>query len=123
MIDAELLLGWPFPFTEHTFTAKDAMLYLLSQPFWKSGEGIGKVLEFAGSGVEGMGLDERATLTNMAVEAGGFTGIIAADEVIVDFLNGKLEEDYLLDALIGDTRAYAKRQLTWFRNQAEVREL
>jgi 3-isopropylmalate/(R)-2-methylmalate dehydratase large subunit len=67
-------------------TAKDVMLYLLSQPFWKSGEGIGKVLEFAGEGVRAMGLDERATLTNMAVEAGGFTGIIEADEVVVDYL-------------------------------------
>jgi 3-isopropylmalate/(R)-2-methylmalate dehydratase large subunit len=67
-------------------TAKDVMLYLLAQPFWRSGEGIGKVLEFAGEGVRAMGLDERATLTNMAVEAGGFTGIIEADEVIVDYL-------------------------------------
>ncbi|MCC6556510.1 MAG: 3-isopropylmalate dehydratase [Polyangiaceae bacterium] len=67
-------------------TAKDVMLHLLSQPFWKSGEGIGKVLEFSGEGVRAMGLDERATLTNMAVEAGGFTGIIEADEVIVRYL-------------------------------------
>src|SRR6185503_19684472 len=58
----------------------------LAQPFWKSGEGIGKVLEFAGEGVRAMSLDERATLTNMAVEAGGFTGIIEADEVVVDYL-------------------------------------
>ena len=67
-------------------TAKDVMLHLLSQPFWKGGDGIGKVLEFAGEGVRAMGIDERATLTNMAVEAGGFTGIIEADEVIVDYL-------------------------------------
>ena len=67
-------------------TAKDVMLYLLSQPFWKSGDGIGKVLEFAGEGVRAMPLDERATLTNMAVEAGGFTGIVEADEVIVDYM-------------------------------------
>jgi 3-isopropylmalate/(R)-2-methylmalate dehydratase large subunit len=33
-----------------------------------------------------MTLDERATLTNMAVEAGGFTGIIEADDVVVDYL-------------------------------------
>ncbi|MGK4008798.1 aconitase family protein [Sorangium sp. So ce1036] len=67
-------------------TAKDVMLSLLSQPFWKTGQGIGKVLEFAGEGVRAMGLDERATLTNMAVEAGGFTGIIEADEEIVRYL-------------------------------------
>ncbi|MCA9585681.1 MAG: 3-isopropylmalate dehydratase [Myxococcales bacterium] len=66
--------------------AKDVMLHILSQPFFKSGQGIGKVLEFAGDGVRGMPLDERATLTNMAVEAGGFTGIIEADEVVVDYL-------------------------------------
>jgi 3-isopropylmalate/(R)-2-methylmalate dehydratase large subunit len=67
-------------------TAKDVMLHILSQPFFKTGQGIGKVLEFAGDGVRAMGIDERATLTNMAVEAGGFTGIIEADEVVVDYL-------------------------------------
>ncbi|HVJ91329.1 MAG TPA: aconitase family protein [Labilithrix sp.] len=66
--------------------AKDVMLHILSQPFFKTGQGIGKVLEFAGDGVRAMSLDERATLTNMAVEAGGFTGIIEADEVVVDYL-------------------------------------
>ena len=66
--------------------AKDVMLHILSSEFFKSGKGIGKVLEFAGDGIAHMALDERATLTNMAVEAGGFTGIIEADEVIVDYL-------------------------------------
>ncbi len=66
--------------------AKDVMLHILSLPFFKSGDGIGKVLEFAGDGIAALPLDERATLTNMAVEAGGFTGIIEADEVVVDYL-------------------------------------
>jgi 3-isopropylmalate/(R)-2-methylmalate dehydratase large subunit len=66
--------------------AKDVMLHILSLPFFRSGEGIGKVLEFAGSGVASLSLDERATLTNMAVEAGGFTGIIEADEAVVAFV-------------------------------------
>ncbi len=67
--------------------AKDLMLHLLADPFFKTGAGIGKVLEFAGPGVMALPLDERATLTNMAVEAGGFTGIIEADEVVVDYIN------------------------------------
>ena len=67
-------------------TAKDVMLHLLSQPFWRSGDGIGKVLEFAGPGLVEMPLDERSTLTSMAVEAGGFTGIIEADETVVEYL-------------------------------------
>jgi 3-isopropylmalate/(R)-2-methylmalate dehydratase large subunit len=66
--------------------AKDVMLHVLSSPFFKSGAGIGKVLEFGGEGVRSLPLDERATLTNMAVEAGGFTGIIEADEVVVAYL-------------------------------------
>lgn len=66
--------------------AKDVMLHILATPFFKTGEGIGKVMEFTGSGVTAMSLDERATLTNMAVEAGGFTGIIEADDVVVDYL-------------------------------------
>lgn len=67
--------------------AKDVMLHLLSDEFFKSGDGIGKVLEFAGAGTMALSLDERATLTNMAVEAGGFTGIIEADEVVVEQLH------------------------------------
>jgi 3-isopropylmalate/(R)-2-methylmalate dehydratase large subunit len=66
--------------------AKDVMLHLLSLPFWRSGRGIGKVLEFTGDGTFALPLDERATLTNMAVEAGGFTGIIEADEEVVSYL-------------------------------------
>ncbi len=66
--------------------AKDVMLHILSLPFFRTSNGIGKVLEFAGEGIRALPLDERATLTNMAVEAGGFTGIIEADDLIVDYL-------------------------------------
>jgi 3-isopropylmalate/(R)-2-methylmalate dehydratase large subunit len=77
-----VLEGTPAPGT----CAKDVMLHILSWPFFRSGDGIGKVLEFSGPGALALPLDERATLTNMAVEAGGFTGIIEADEVVVDYL-------------------------------------
>jgi len=66
--------------------AKDVMLHILAQDFWRGGGGIGKVLEFTGDGVYALPMDERATLTNMAVEAGGFTGIIAPDDVCVQRL-------------------------------------
>jgi len=80
---ARFILGGKLP---AGVTAKDVMLHILSLPFFKTGQGIGKVLEFAGEGIRAMGLDERATLTNMAVEAGSFTGIIEADDVVVDYL-------------------------------------
>lgn len=70
-------------------SAKDVMLHLLSQAFFKEGKGIGKVLEFCGPGAAGLSLDERATLSNMSVEAGGFTGIQEADDVVIDYLVAK----------------------------------
>lgn len=67
-------------------TAKDIILYIMAQPYIKEGHGIGKVLEFAGEGLLHLNMDERATLTNMAVEAGATTGIIEADEVTAQYL-------------------------------------
>ena len=58
--------------------AKDVMLHILSQPFFKSGQGIGKVLEFAGEGVRALGLDERATLTNMPVKPPASTAMLVS---------------------------------------------
>lgn len=67
-------------------SAKDVMLKILSSDYMKQGKGIGQVLEFAGDGLKDWSIDERATLTNMAVEAGGFTGIIEPDEVTLEYL-------------------------------------
>ncbi len=67
-------------------SAKDVMLVILATDYMKQGKGIGQVLEFAGAGLKDWPIDERATLTNMAVEAGGFTGIIEPDEVVVEYL-------------------------------------
>ena len=66
--------------------AKDVMLYILASEYMKSSQGIGKVLEFAGEDLKNWPMDERATLTNMAVEAGGTTGIIEPDEVTLDYI-------------------------------------
>ena len=66
--------------------AKDVMLFILASEYMKSSKGIGKVLEFAGDDLKNWSMDERATLTNMAVEAGGTTGIIEPDEVTLDYI-------------------------------------
>jgi 3-isopropylmalate/(R)-2-methylmalate dehydratase large subunit len=62
------------------------MLQLLAQPFFRNGGAIGKVLEFSGDGLFGFGLDERATLANMSVEAGAFTGIIEPHDDVLTAL-------------------------------------
>ncbi|MFO1218119.1 MAG: aconitase family protein [Burkholderiaceae bacterium] len=67
-------------------TAKDVVLHLLALPAIRAGAGVGRVFEFTGPMVRGMSIDERATLTNMVAELGGFTGIVAPDAQTVAFL-------------------------------------
>lgn len=69
--------------------AKDLILELLRHPTVKSGEAIGRIIEFTGEAVEALSIDERATLTNMAAEVGGFTGVIAPDEKAVAWIAGR----------------------------------
>jgi 3-isopropylmalate/(R)-2-methylmalate dehydratase large subunit len=66
--------------------AKDFILKILSLDYVRSGKALAKVMEYAGEAVEALSVDERATMTNMAAEIGGFTGIVAPDEKVVEFL-------------------------------------
>ncbi|HEX8291250.1 MAG TPA: aconitase family protein [Pyrinomonadaceae bacterium] len=89
-------------------SAKDVMLVILATDYMKEGKGIGQVLEFAGEGLGDWNIDERATLTNMAVEAGGFTGIIEPDEVTLEYLKrmrGLPEEEIRKGFLRSDPEA------------------
>jgi 3-isopropylmalate/(R)-2-methylmalate dehydratase large subunit len=67
-------------------TAKDFILKILSLDYVRSGKALAKVMEYAGEAVEALSVDERATMTNMAAEIGGFTGIVVPDEKVVEFL-------------------------------------
>jgi len=67
-------------------TAKDFILKILSLDYVRSGKALAKVMEYAGGAIEELSVDERATMTNMAAEIGGFTGIVAPDQKAVDFL-------------------------------------
>jgi len=67
-------------------TAKDFILKILSLDYVRSGKALAKVMEYSGEAIEDLSVDERATMTNMAAEIGGFTGIVAPDNKAVDFL-------------------------------------
>jgi 3-isopropylmalate/(R)-2-methylmalate dehydratase large subunit len=79
-------------------TAKDIVLHLLAEPAIRSGAGVGKVFEFAGSAIAELTTDERATLTNMTAELGGFTGIVTPDAETVRFLRGRRGMDFRLES-------------------------
>jgi len=67
-------------------TAKDFMLEILRHPYIKSGQAIGKLVEYCGEAVESLSVDERATMTNMTAEVGGFTGYVVPDGKTVEYL-------------------------------------
>lgn len=77
--------------------AKDVVLHLLRLPYVREGRALGQVFEYQGEVVEAMSIDERATLTNMVAEIGGFTGIVAPDDKTRDFLRERRGLDLPLD--------------------------
>ncbi|HVM94543.1 MAG TPA: aconitase family protein [Terriglobales bacterium] len=95
-------------------TAKDFILKILSLDYVRSGQALAKVMEYAGEAVEALSVDERATMTNMAAEIGGFTGIVAPDEKVVEFLMDRrgmprAEAERMIAGLQSDSDAtYAK---------------
>src|SRR5256714_562143 len=54
-------------------TAKDFILRLLSMEYIRTGKALAKVMEYSGEAIEELSVDERATMTNMAAEIGGFS--------------------------------------------------
>jgi 3-isopropylmalate/(R)-2-methylmalate dehydratase large subunit len=89
-------------------TAKDVMLHVFRLPELREGVAVGRVLEFGGDGIAALVLDELATLCNMAVEAGAFTGIVELDDVRLSelaALRGRPVETLRARAVRADARA------------------
>ncbi len=78
-------------------SAKDLVLHLLALPAMKSGAGVGRVFEFGGSAIRALATDERATLTNMTAELGGFTGIVEPDDETVRYLRERRGIDFTVE--------------------------
>ncbi len=68
-------------------TAKDMILHLIA--VYSAAGGSGYAVEFAGPVVEDLEVEARLTLCNMAVEFSAFTGIIAPDEKVFNYLKGR----------------------------------
>src|SRR6266581_3693304 len=90
--------------------AKDFILKILSLEYVRSGKALAKVIEYSGEAIEGLSVDERATMTNMAAEIGGFTGIVAPDKKAVEFLverrgMNRQKAEAMLDGLYSDPNA------------------
>jgi len=79
-------------------SAKDIILFILGK--LGCGGATSKVMEFRGSIIQQLPLDERLTLANMAIECGAMCGLIAADEVTNDYVTSRTSigfEDAIAD--------------------------
>ena len=73
-------------------TAKDLILQVLGAI--TTDGGTYRSLEFDGEAVFGLQMDERMTLTNMAIEAGAMNGIIKADDVTEKYVKERTNKSY-----------------------------
>src|ERR1700710_160803 len=68
-------------------TAKDLILGTIGQ--MGTGGAAGHAVEFAGPVIEALSMEVRLTICNMTIEGGGRAGMIAPDEVTVEWLRGR----------------------------------
>jgi len=68
-------------------TGKDVALYIIG--IIGTAGGTGFAIEFAGSAIRQLSMEGRMTLCNMAIEAGARCGMVAADEITLDYVKGR----------------------------------
>lgn len=73
-------------------TAKDLILHILGDI--TTDGATYRAMEFDGEAVFDLSMNERMTLTNMAIEAGGMNGIIAVDKVTEQYVKKRTDKEY-----------------------------
>lgn len=74
--------------------SKDIILYIISK--------IGvdgaryKAMEYRGDGLKSLTMEARFTITNMAIEAGGKSGIMPADEIAEEYVKARTNDPYTI---------------------------
>ena len=68
-------------------SAKDIILALIGKIGVDGG--VGHVLEYRGSTIRGLNMEQRMTICNMTIEAGARAGMIAPDDTTFEFLAGR----------------------------------
>jgi 3-isopropylmalate/(R)-2-methylmalate dehydratase large subunit len=67
--------------------AKDLILYVIGQ--LTTAGGTGYCIEYTGSAIRALSMEERMTVSNMTIEAGARSGLIAPDETTFEYLRGR----------------------------------
>jgi len=69
-------------------SGKDVILHLIGR-IGVDGA-LYKSIEFTGEGVSSLSMDDRFTISNMAIQAGGKNGIFPVDEKTMEYINGRV---------------------------------
>jgi 3-isopropylmalate/(R)-2-methylmalate dehydratase large subunit len=67
--------------------AKDIILAVIAKI--GVGGGVGSVLEYTGSAIRGLNMEGRMTVCNMSIEGGAKAGLIAPDDLTIEYLAGR----------------------------------
>jgi 3-isopropylmalate/(R)-2-methylmalate dehydratase large subunit len=68
-------------------TAKDIVLAIIGKIGTAGGTGC--AIEFAGSAIRALSMEGRMTVCNMAIEAGARAGMVAVDDVTINYVKGR----------------------------------
>ena len=68
-------------------TAKDIVLDVIGKIGTAGGTGF--AIEFAGSAIRSLSMEGRMTVCNMAIEAGARSGMVAVDDITINYLKGR----------------------------------
>ncbi|MFN2460973.1 MAG: homoaconitate hydratase family protein [Candidatus Velthaea sp.] len=109
-------------------TAKDLALAVIANIGFRGGTGY--VLEYTGSAIRALTMEQRMTLCNMAIEAGATTGMIAADETTMAYLAGTQQSPFgyamqradpgaQYDATVTIDASAVRPTVTWGTNPGE----
>ncbi|QJD29706.1 3-isopropylmalate dehydratase large subunit [Methylococcus geothermalis] len=119
-------------------TAKDIVLAVIGRI--GTAGGTGYTIEFAGEAIRGLSMEGRMTVCNMAIEAGARAGLVAVDEVTLEYLKGRpfapagalwvqaveawkelhSDPDAVFDKTVEIDAASIKPQVTWGTSPEQV---
>lgn len=87
--------------------AKDAILRLIAEI--GVGGANGHVLEFTGSAIAGLSMEERMTICNMSIECGARAGLVSPDSTTFEYLKGRryISDDSNWDDITAEWESFA----------------
>ncbi len=87
-------------------TAKDLILQILGDI--TTDGATYRAMEFDGEAIFSLNMNERMTLTNMAIEAGGMSGIIKADSITEAYVKERTDKPYEIFESDSDAKYHSK---------------